>query len=186
MPSRCCVPCCKGNYDSLGSAGRVTVFRFPTNFDLRNKWIKQINRRNYTPSLSAVVCAAHFPPEAFITEDNLTRPDGTILTVKRHRVKLVKDAFPSIFPKQPKYPRQQSVLQRTPPSKRQEVLQAHLVTDQTCDITVAESRPGTVERLSCTQHSTNCHSADHSKELLLLPHTTEAGEIMLNYLLFLG
>ena len=81
------------------------------------------NYRNqdFTPSSNTVVFAAHFPPKAFVTEDTVTKPDGSTLTVKRHHVKLVEDACPSIFPKQPKFLSQQSVAQRNPPSKRQEV-----------------------------------------------------------------
>ena len=82
MPGKCCVPCCQGNYDSQGPEGKVSVFKFPRNLDRKNKWIMKINRLDFAPSSTAVVCAAHFPPEAFITEDTVTRPDGTTLTVK--------------------------------------------------------------------------------------------------------
>ena len=45
------------------------------------------------------------------------------LRVKRYHVRLVKDAYPSIFQKQTKYLSQQSVAQRNQPSKWLEVLQ---------------------------------------------------------------
>ena len=117
MPGKCCAPCCKGNYDSQGCSGKVAVFKFPKTGDLLQKWIRKINRKDFTPSPQAVVCAAHFPPAAVITEDTVTRDDGTILTVKRDYLKLAKDAYQSIFPNQPKYLSQESIPQRKTPNR---------------------------------------------------------------------
>ena len=55
--------------------------------------------QDFAPSSNAGVFAANFPPDAFVTEDTLTKSDGSTLTVKRYHVKLVEDAYPSIFPK---------------------------------------------------------------------------------------
>ena len=71
------MPCCQGNYDSQGPEGRVSVFKFPKSSDLRNMWIRKINRQDFTPSSNAFVFAAHFSPEALITEDTITKPDGS-------------------------------------------------------------------------------------------------------------
>ena len=70
------MPCCQGNYDSQGPEGRVSVSKFLKSSDLRNKWIRKINSQNFTPSSNAVVFAAHFSPEAFVTEDTVTKSDG--------------------------------------------------------------------------------------------------------------
>ena len=110
--------------ESQGQEGRRSVFKFPKEADLRDKWIKQINRKYFTPSSSAVVCAAHFPTEAVITEDTARRPDGTILTVKRDCGKLTKGAYPTIFPNQPKYLTKHTVPQQKSPSERQILLEA--------------------------------------------------------------
>lgn len=119
MPSSCCVPGCKSNYCDSDS---VTVFQFPANPELKQKWVKSIHRADFTPNKRSVVCIHHFEERFVVQEDSVVRPDGTILTVKRDRVKLTPEAFPSIFDNQPAYltshlppPR------RDPNSRKQEI-----------------------------------------------------------------
>ena len=47
MPFKCCVPQCKGNYKGCP---RVTVFGFPQDESLKQKWIHAIKRKNFMPS----------------------------------------------------------------------------------------------------------------------------------------
>lgn len=48
MPSRCCVPGCKNNYDKTKQAiGNISVFLFPKEIERRNLWLKRINRKNF-------------------------------------------------------------------------------------------------------------------------------------------
>lgn len=44
MPFKCSVPYCRGNYDEVN---KVTIYRFPTEENLRNEWIKQISRKDF-------------------------------------------------------------------------------------------------------------------------------------------
>ncbi|KAG0692460.1 THAP domain-containing protein 2 [Chionoecetes opilio] len=99
MPRSCCVPGCKSNSSSVDASG----FRFPTDEQRRVQWIKAIHREDFMPTENTVVCAKHFEQSFIITEDSITRPDGTIMTAKRGWPTLTKDAFPTIFVNQPKY-----------------------------------------------------------------------------------
>lgn len=47
MPNKCCVPHCRGNYDSTC---KVRVFRFPQDEEQRRKWVRAIPRENFSPT----------------------------------------------------------------------------------------------------------------------------------------
>lgn len=53
MPSRCCVPECKGNYD--GNNEKVSIFKFPEATVAREKWRRAIPRKNFVPTKSSRV-----------------------------------------------------------------------------------------------------------------------------------
>ena len=101
MGKKCCVPGCKSNYNNTEEY--TSVFKFPKEESRRKLWIKKINRDNFSPSASAVVCIKHFSEKFINREDKVVRPDGTILTVPRKKLELTKDAFPSIFKDYPSY-----------------------------------------------------------------------------------
>ncbi|KAG0721740.1 THAP domain-containing protein 2 [Chionoecetes opilio] len=90
---------CKSNYSSVDASG----FRFPKDEQRRVQWIRAIHREDFMPTENTVVCAKHSEQRFIITEDSITRPDGTIITAKRGWPTLTKDAFPTIFVNQPKY-----------------------------------------------------------------------------------
>jgi hypothetical protein len=62
-------------------------------------WLKRIPRADLKEKLSGqtVVCIKHFVPQFIITHDSATRPDGSVLTVRRDKPKLARDAYPSLF-----------------------------------------------------------------------------------------
>ncbi|XP_068204013.1 uncharacterized protein [Palaemon carinicauda] len=109
MPRSCCVPGCKSNY----SRSDVSAFRFPRDEQRRQLWIKAIHREDFTPTPNTIVCAKHFEESFIVTEDSITRPDGTVITAKRGTPTLTKDAYPTIFHNQPKY-----MSQKVPPARR--------------------------------------------------------------------
>ena len=57
MVNKCYVVSCYSNYSRHDV---VPVFSFPVNKDLRSKWIKFVNRQNWIPTKSTVICAKHF------------------------------------------------------------------------------------------------------------------------------
>ncbi|XP_046674980.1 uncharacterized protein LOC124363761 [Homalodisca vitripennis] len=52
---------------------------------------------NFTPSRRSVVCIRHFEDHFVVREDSVVRLDGSVLTVKRDRVRLTAGAVPSVF-----------------------------------------------------------------------------------------
>lgn len=100
MPETCCVPCCRSNYkptkkELQSSSGAkieyVPVFRFPGELELKQTWIRKINRQNFNYTTKSVVCVKHFRET-----DIIRREDSRKLQLK-------SDAVPSVFPGQPKY-----------------------------------------------------------------------------------
>lgn len=63
MPQKCCVPGCNGNYQN---GPKVSVFGFPKDVSLRQKWLKAIPRDNFEPTNNTKVCEAHFPEGSII------------------------------------------------------------------------------------------------------------------------
>lgn len=119
MPSCCCVPGCVSNYyQKLKPA--VGVFIFPKDAAKREKWLKSIHRSDFVPSKRSAVCIKHFDERYIVREDSVTRPDGTVLTVKREKLKLTPDAVPTIFFNQPKYLTTELPPVRKDPSARRE------------------------------------------------------------------
>ena len=57
MVYKCCVVNCRSNY-----AGEdcTTVFSFPKDEHLRNRWIKFVNRKDWKPTSSSYICIKHF------------------------------------------------------------------------------------------------------------------------------
>ncbi|KAG8334612.1 hypothetical protein J6590_086578 [Homalodisca vitripennis] len=45
-------------------------------------WLRAIHRDSYEVTSNSRVCIKHFDERYIIKEDTVTRPDGTILTVK--------------------------------------------------------------------------------------------------------
>lgn len=118
MPRSCCVPGCKINYYSCATKG--SVFRFPRDEQRRQQWIKAIHRKDFTPTPNTVVCEKHFEKRFIITKDSITRLDGTVITAKRGTPTLTNDAYPTIFPNQPKYMSKETPPARTNPQKRKD------------------------------------------------------------------
>ena len=74
-----CVPGCKSNYKK--DEPNVTVFKFLSIEELRQKWLQNIPRKYDTITQPASVCIIHFEDKdehSFIIHTN---PDGTTYTV---------------------------------------------------------------------------------------------------------
>lgn len=123
MPSCCCVPGCNSNYSNRkSSVPTVSVFKFPTDSKKCGKWLRSIHRPNFVPTKHSVVCIKHFDDRHIVREDSATRPDGTVLTVKRDKLKLTPDAFPSKFVNRPSYMTiKLPPIRKDPSARRQEI-----------------------------------------------------------------
>ena len=67
MPT-CCVYRCESGSSSKNS---FRTFQLPpkSNEELREKWLEQINRKDFIPSENARVCILHFSEESFVPEE---------------------------------------------------------------------------------------------------------------------
>ena len=67
MVNKCVVFGCKSGYDNQQE--KVSDFSFPFNEpDLLEKWVKFVNRPEWKPSKSSVICVKHFQQE-FVNND---------------------------------------------------------------------------------------------------------------------
>ena len=64
---KCCVVNCRSNY-----AGEdcTTVFSFPQDELLRNRWIKFVNRKDWKPTSSSYICIKHFEEKYYKKGEN--------------------------------------------------------------------------------------------------------------------
>ncbi|KAG8175476.1 hypothetical protein JTE90_004168 [Oedothorax gibbosus] len=83
MPSRCCVPYCKGNYPT---GPKVSIYRFPKDPDTAKKWIQAIQRKNFIPNKASRVCELHFKDPDFEGE-SFVSSCGTSTGLKFKRLK---------------------------------------------------------------------------------------------------
>jgi len=110
----CCVPHCDSHY-KVKSGQKISYHEFPSNSEIRQKWLKNISRENWTPTNRETVCSIHFLPDDFTIG-------------KKYRI-LKRTAIPSIFPNYPKYMQAAAAklcIARKPPCERKlyEKLQA--------------------------------------------------------------
>lgn len=85
----CCVPYCKSSSRRKGE-DKISFHEFPSNINLREKWIKNISRDFIViVKDKSVVCNKHFTAEDYVPG-------------KKCRY-LKKDACPAVFPSYPDY-----------------------------------------------------------------------------------
>ena len=105
MVYTCCVPGCNTGYKSCKTSEKIPLFKFPSDIDKKEKWIKSIPRHNWTLSSSHRVCKLHFNDSDFVQEscDKKDRRCNARATEKLQRLRLKSSAVPHIFPNLPQY-----------------------------------------------------------------------------------
>lgn len=98
----------------------MSVFTFPTDTAKRAKWVKLIHRSHLVPDKRSIVYIKHFDDKHVVREDSFTRPDGTVSTVKRDKLKLSPNAVSFIFCNQRTYMTTKLRAVRKDPSARSE------------------------------------------------------------------
>ncbi|KAG8187443.1 hypothetical protein JTE90_009515 [Oedothorax gibbosus] len=140
MPSRCVVPGCKGNYDN---GPVVKVFQFPKDENLRKKWEAAIPRSNLKVINSSKVCELHFHASDIQTTVEIydERRMETV-AMPLDRVRLKKNAVPSIFPNCPAYLSKNLPCREDPQEKRMrlETLQLRTALQQSIRDSEAEDK----------------------------------------------
>ena len=61
----CCVINCGSGYRSCIDTEKFAMFRFPWNFDLKNKWLSAIPCKNCNVTGNTIVCYKHFEVKYF-------------------------------------------------------------------------------------------------------------------------
>ncbi|XP_037508565.1 THAP domain-containing protein 2-like [Rhipicephalus sanguineus] len=99
---RCCVPNCKGNYDT---GPKVRLFEFPRNPERRSQWQRAVRRGDIDVAKlkNPLVCERHFKEESLCTTTKYADCDGRTIEVKMKLTRLTHDAVPTIFPDSPDY-----------------------------------------------------------------------------------
>ncbi|XP_012268196.1 uncharacterized protein LOC105693089 [Athalia rosae] len=83
MVRKCCA-CFKG----CGPGEKITLHKFPKDVLIRKKWVKAIERKNFVPSNTSVLCSRHFTPECFTYGKS----------GMQKRVFIKPNAVPTLFP----------------------------------------------------------------------------------------
>ncbi|KAG8316816.1 hypothetical protein J6590_040062 [Homalodisca vitripennis] len=122
----------------------LIFFSFPKDPETFRTWLRAIHRDSCEVTYNSRVCIKHFDERYIIKEDTVTRPDGTILTVKRDRLKLRNDAVPTIFENLPNYIGMDLPAERKDPEeRRREAEERHQKQIQ------EEERRDTIDSFSC-------------------------------------
>ena len=111
MPNKCWVPYYKTNSaitkneqeeknttDELDEREKYSVFRFPSNPELKNKLVQNIKRKNEEPTQNSLICARRFTDNCFHNYSPTDAKGG-----ERFKFRLKKDAVPTIFPEYSSY-----------------------------------------------------------------------------------
>jgi len=84
----CCAYQCQ-NRDGSGKR----FYKFPRSEKRKKVWVNMVNRKDWRPSKSSVLCSDHFSNEAFVTPPHIYAS----LNLKRN-LRLKPNAVPTIFP----------------------------------------------------------------------------------------
>lgn len=114
---RCCVPNCRGNYDS---GPKVRLFGFPSDPERRAKWQRAVRRDDVDVGKlkDPQVCERHFMPDHLRTTSKYTDSDGRTIEVQMKLTRLTPDAVPTIFPDCPRYLSEARQSREEPDAKR--------------------------------------------------------------------
>ncbi|KAM7311405.1 uncharacterized protein ISCGN_008312 [Ixodes scapularis] len=117
---RCCVPNCRGNYDT---GPKVRVFSFPKDDDRRMKWERAVRRDDIEIATlrDPKVCELHFKKEYLRTTTSYTDSDGRTIEAPMSLTRLTPDTVPTIFPNSPAYLSDCAPVREKPEAKRKRV-----------------------------------------------------------------
>jgi hypothetical protein len=114
MVNKCCAFGCKSGYDSQTTATDVAFHSFPTDPELREKWIRANPRKAFKPTKNSKICSLHFQPCDFVegrSDTNKSRLNSK--SPKRMRRYLKPGAMPTVFAHAPSYLLKPASVQRS-------------------------------------------------------------------------
>ena len=105
MVFTCCIPGCNTGYRSNASKEKISLYKFPKDENMRQKWIRAIPRKDWIPTDSHRVCAKHFHKDDFVVasaDSKINRRNSREKnSLQRKRAK--PEAIPRIFAGLPSY-----------------------------------------------------------------------------------
>ena len=84
LVNKCCIYNCRFNY---AGENHTVVFSFPRDDDLKKIWVRFVNRKDWSPSNSSVICIKHFEKKYLKMGERK----------KRCRLHMRKKPVPTIF-----------------------------------------------------------------------------------------
>ena len=108
MPKRCVAANC-----SNVASEHISLFKFPKGEKLCQDWTKQVQRTRgdwQGPTVSSLVCSAHFAPECF---DQAVRIQESLGFKQQHKRRLLPSAVPTVFRRKCEEPTQSSAKRRS-------------------------------------------------------------------------
>ena len=100
---KCIAPGYRTGYTAESNHIKISVYRFPVEKELRQRWIQRVPRPNWIPTKNSVLYENHFLASDFQVErDDNTRGRGNKRGILKRKF-LRPDAVPSIWPNLPKY-----------------------------------------------------------------------------------
>ncbi|CAL1262401.1 unnamed protein product [Larinioides sclopetarius] len=116
MPSLCCVPNCRNNYKNTTN---ISVFKFPTEEEIKRKWTSAIRRKDFVPTKHSRVCIKHFTANDIVNSVTIyNQQTGEIVEAPLERKRLRAGAIPSQFPDLPRYLSTEATTSREGPEER--------------------------------------------------------------------
>lgn len=91
--------CCAYGCNNSGSLPGISFFQFPKDDKRKKEWTCRINRDNFQPSSSSVLCSDHFSRDSYTYDQGLLRRLG--VNSESYRLRLKPDAVPTIFEHKP-------------------------------------------------------------------------------------
>ena len=75
-----------------GTGDGKALFKFPKDVALRKRWVQNVKRQNFRPTLASRLCESHFTNDCFVTNPELMKTTGIYF-----KLALRDDAIPTIF-----------------------------------------------------------------------------------------
>jgi len=90
--------CKSGSYNSTVTDKNVTFHAFPTNPEIREKWMRTNPRKDFVHTVRSSLSSLHFQ-SSYLTDVRSDKNDRRLKTLsqKRQRRQVTEDSVPSIF-----------------------------------------------------------------------------------------
>lgn len=151
MVHKCSAFGCKSGYKGNADDSSVTFHCYPSDPQLREKWIRANPRKDFVPTKHSRLCSLHFQPSDFVA----VRSDSNTHRAKHKSETLVKrylkeGVVPSLFPNTPSYLSQSPAAARTS-TKASSSSRRALEASQLAELEASFTENDDISTLSCAE-----------------------------------